>query len=197
MKKLLTFILIAFACSPLFAQVQFNPKVGMSFMSFSDAPAGANFSGKAGLSVGADFRFGQRLQFQPGIHYVMSKTAWETSTGTIVTDDVKVNTIKLKGLLNLNIIDGDDFKFRANFGPAYDFLISAKLSDLGTDVKDNFNKGTFYLQGGLGVDILFLTADIGYAQGLSKTFVSTGGAPDAKTRGLYFSLGIVFGDGKK
>lgn len=197
MKKLLAFILIAFASSPVFAQVQFNPKIGMSFMSFSDAPAGANFSGKAGLSIGADFRFGQRLQFQPGIHYVMSKTAYETSSGTIVTDDVKYNTLKLKGLLNFNLIDGDAFKFRANFGPAYDFLLSAKLSDIGTDVKDNFNKGTFYLQGGLGVDIAFLTADLGYAQGLSKTFVASGGAPDAKTHGIYFSVGIVFGNGKK
>ena len=110
--------------------------------------------------------------------------------------DVKHNYIKLKTLIGLNILDGEQFKLRLNAGSAYDFLLSAKDKEDDTDLKDDFKNGTFYLQGGLGVDILFLTADIGYAQGLSKTFAGES-APDSKISGFYFAVGIVLGNGKK
>jgi hypothetical protein len=196
MKKLFTLAVIAFAAGQLFAQVQFNPQIGMSFMSIKNPPTGVTYDGKVGAMLGADFRFGERFQFQPGVFYVNSITAYENTNGTSTSGDLSYKSLKLKALLAYNLIDGGQFKIRANFGPAYDFLLSAKEKKSGTDLKDDFTNGTFFLQGGVGADILFLTADLGYAYGLTKTFVGEA-APDANNAGLYFTVGVVFGKGKK
>jgi hypothetical protein len=47
----------------------------------------------------------------------------------------------------------------------------------------------------LGVDFLFLTADVGYASGLTETFAGEG-APDSNTAGMCFTVGVIFGKGK-
>lgn len=52
------------------------------------------------------------------------------------------------------------------------------------------------IKGGVCVDILFLTGEIGYAQGLTNTF-DFNDAPDSRDSGFYFTVGIVLGDGKK
>jgi hypothetical protein len=195
MKKLLTLTLVVFATVQLFAQVQFNPQIGLTFMSIKNPPEGVTYDGKVGMSLGADLRFGKRFQIQPGVHYVNSVTAYENTNGTSTSGDITYKSLKLKALAAINIIDGEQLKFRANFGPAYDFLLSAKEKESGTDLKDDFSNGTFFLQGGLGVDFLFLTADVGYASGLTKTFAGEG-APDSNTAGMYFTVGVIFGKGK-
>lgn len=195
MKKLITLVFVVFATMELYSQVQFNPQLGMNFMNFSNPPANVEYKGKVGFSLGGDVRFGEKFQFQPGLHFINSVTSYETTEGEVVTEDVLHKYIKLKALGAYNIVDSEQFKFRVNFGPSYDFLLSAKTKDTETDLKEDFKNGTFYLQGGLGVDFFFLTADLGYAQGLSQTFAGEG-APDSKTSGLYFSVGVVFGTGK-
>jgi hypothetical protein len=196
MRKLFTVALAVFASMQLFAQVQVNPQIGATFMTIKNPPAGVTYDGKVGVSLGSDFRFGERFQFQPGIHYVSSVTAYQTEGSEAVSGDVLFRNIKLKALVAYNFIDAGQFKIRANFGPSYDFLLSAKERDLDTDLKDDFKNGTFYLQGGLGVDFLFLTADVGYASGLTQTFAGED-APDSNTAGLYFTVGVIIGTGKK
>ena len=173
--------MITFFSLQLIAQVQFNPQIGLSLMNVGNPPAGVNFDGKAGLSIGADLRLGGRFQIIPGVHYLSAVSTYSTASAT-TTSNISTNYIKLKALADYNIIDGSIFKFRANFGPSYDFLVSKKSS-----VSGNVNSGDFFLQGGLGIDVLFLTADVGYAQALTNKFES--GA--AKSRGVYINLGIV------
>jgi hypothetical protein len=195
MKKLFAAALTVFVSMQLFAQVQFNPQIGATFMTIKNPPAGISYDGKVGLSLGTDFRFGERFQFQPGLHYVSSVTAYQIEGSEAVSGDVIFKNIKLKALVAYNFIDAGQFKFRANFGPSYDFLLSAEEKDLNTYLKEDFKNGTFYLQGGLGIDFLFLTADVGYASGLTQTFAGEN-APDSNTAGLYFTVGVIIGTGK-
>ena len=196
MKKLLTLALLVFASVQLFAQMQFNPQIGMSFMSIKNPPAGVTYDGKVGGLLGADLRFGKKFQLQPGIFYVNSVTAYQNTNGASATSgDITYKSIKLKALAAYNIVDGGQLKFRVNFGPAYDFLLSAKEKKSGDDLKNDFKNGTFFLQGGLGVDLLFLTADLGYAYGLTQTFAGET-APDSNNAGMYFTIGVILGNGK-
>ena len=127
MKKLLTLALLVFASVQLFAQMQFNPQIGMSFMSIKNPPTGVTYDGKVGGLLGADLRFGKKFQLQPGIFYVNSVTAYQNTNGASATSgDITYKSIKLKALAAYNIVDGGQLKFRVNFGPAYDFLLSAK-----------------------------------------------------------------------
>lgn len=195
MKKLLTLALIVFATMQLFAQIQFNPQVGITTLAVKNPPSGVTYDGKIGMSLGADLRFGGKIQLQPGVHYINSVTAFKASGSEAVSGDVVFKSLKIKALAAYNLIDAEQFKLRLNFGPSYDFLMSVKDKETKTDMKSNYKNGTFFLQGGVGVDFLFLTADVGYAQGLSKTFDGES-APDSKMAGLYFTVGVVFGKGK-
>jgi hypothetical protein len=196
MKKLITLSLAIFAAVQLFAQVQFNPQIGITTLSLKNPPSGVTFDGKVGMSLGADLRFGERFQIQPGVHYINSVTAFESTDAEFETGEVVYKSLKIKALAAYNLIDKGALKLRINAGPAYDFLMSAKEKESKIDVKEDYKNGTFFLQGGVGVDFLFLTADLGYAHGLSQTFAGEG-APDSKMAGMYFTVGIIFGKGKK
>ena len=196
MKKLFTLSIIIFASLQLFAQFQFNPQIGITSLSVKNPPSGVTYDGKVGMNLGADLRFGSRFQIQPGVHYVSSVTAFQIAGSEAVAGEVLYRSLKIKALLAYNLIHSEQFKLRINAGPAYDFLMSAKEKDSKINVKDDYKKGTFFLQGGLGVDFFFLTADLGYAQGLSQTFAGED-APDAKMAGVYFTVGVIFGNGKK
>lgn len=189
MRKL--FLLFGALLFTLFASAQFkfNPQVGMTFSSISNPPTGFEFSAKAGFMAGADFRLGKRFQLQPGAFYVSSATASENSEGEVITEDLKHSYVKIKALLGFDIVESDVFKLRINAGPTYDLLLAAKYGD--EDVKQDWKDGTFFLQGGVGLDILFLTAELGYAQGMTQTFVEEY-AKDSKTSGFYFTVGVVF-----
>lgn len=191
MKKIVLFLGLGFYAIAGFAQLQVNPQVGMNFMSFSNAPEGTEFKADIGYSIGADLRFGERFQFQPGAHWFHSTTTAE-AVGGDVTSDVVHQYIKIKAMGAFNLIDGGGFKLRVNVGPTYDILVNVDNEFL---EKDDFSSGVFNIQGGVGVDFLFLTAELGYAQGLNNTF-DFDDAPDSKTSGLYFTVGIILGDGK-
>ena len=195
MKKLFTSVLIIFTTVQLFAQVQFNPQIGITTLSLKNPPSGVTFDGKVGMSLGADLRFGERFQIQPGVHYISSVTAFESSGAEVETGEYVYKSLKIKALAAYNLIDKGQLKLRINAGPAYDFLMSAKEKESKTDVKEDYKNGTFFLQGGVGIDFLFLTADLGYAHGLSQTFAGEG-APDSKMAGMYFTVGVIFGNGK-
>jgi len=196
MKKLITLSAAIFVTLQLLAQVQFNPQIGITTLSLKNPPSGVTFDGKIGMNLGADLRFGERFQIQPGVHYINSITAFESTDAEIESGDVVYKSLKIKALAAFNLIDAGQLKLRINAGPSYDFLLSAKEKESKIDVKEDYKNGTFFLQGGVGVDFLFLTADLGYAHGLSQTFAGEG-APDSKMAGMYFTVGVIFGKGKK
>ena len=196
MKKLITLSLAIFAAVQLIAQVQFNPQIGITTLSLKNPPSGVTFDGKIGMNLGADLRFGEKFQIQPGVHYINSITAFQSTDAEVETGEVVYKSLKIKALAAFNLIDAGQLKLRINAGPSYDFLLSAKEKESKINVKEDYKNGTFFLQGGVGVDFLFLTADLGYAHGLSQTFAGEG-APDSKMAGMYFTVGVIFGKGKK
>ena len=171
------------------AQFHINPQIGARFTSFSNPPTGVSFRAKAGFMAGLDLHIGDKVQFQPGAFYVAAATASETTTGAVVAEDINHNYLKLKALVGFNLVDADVFRLRLNAGPSYDILLNAKQGDV--DSKDHWNSGTFYLQEGVGTNILFRTAELGHICGLTKAFEGTI-ADDAKTFGFYVSVGVVF-----
>ena len=110
MKKLITLAVIVFAAVQLFAQIQFNPQIGITTLSVKNPPAGVTWDGKIGMSLGADLRFGERFQIQPGVHYISSVTAFEATGAAAETGEVVFNSLKLKALAAFNLIDGGQLK---------------------------------------------------------------------------------------
>lgn len=201
MKKSLWSILVmlCIATSSLVAQIQFNPQIGVNFTDLSADPRailGINFEtkGEAGIMLGADFRFGTRFYIQPGLFVVGSKTVYSFDNGVIV-DEAEITRYgaKLKGQLGYKIID-DEFKLRVSAGPSYDFQLSLDDDDSPVFNEDEFNTGIFGIDAAIGVDILFLTAEVGYLWALSNTFDEDLFENEPKYQSIYFTVGIVIGD---
>jgi hypothetical protein len=195
------------------AQVQFNPQVGFTLQSLSDdavRPRGTNstvdadFSADIGWTLGLDARIGSRFYFQPGAFFARNVTVTKLKGDTLFTDadledKIVRSSLRLKALAGYNLVHKDGFKLRLNAGPSYDFIMSVDNSDDKIDFEEeDFKGGSFNFDAGLGVDIWFLTAEMGYSYGLTDAFDKDEGFEfDSRYNTFYFTLGVVLGNGMK
>lgn len=191
--------ILGLASSSLVAQIQFNPQIGLNFTDLSADPRailGVNFEtqGEAGIMLGADFRFGERFYIQPGLFVVGSKTVYSFDSGVIVDEsEITRYGAKLKGQLGYKIID-DEFKLRVSAGPSYDFQLSLDDNESPYFDEGEFKTGIFGIDAAVGIDVLFLTAEVGYCWALSDTFDENLFENKPKYQTIYFTVGVVFGD---
>lgn len=204
MKKFNFLFLLMVVFGGASAQTQFNPQARMVFTTFLNTPNNFEASANLGFMVGGDFRLGKRFYFQPGVYYMNTATAI-LPTGV---DSFKItttrNSLRIKALAGFNIINQQKLKLRINTGPSFDYVlnIKEKINDGVSFVpNDNrYNTNILNWQAGLGVDVSFVTLELGYTFGLSRVYkddnvllVTTN---DIKYGGLYFTLGIVFGQNR-
>ncbi|MEO7081529.1 MAG: outer membrane beta-barrel protein [Flavobacteriales bacterium] len=197
-------ILLTFTCATLAtaasAQFKVNPQIGGSFTNLTHTPSGVTTSAAFGFQLGADFRIGDRLYFQPGAYFGRSATLVKISylDTSVIQDNLIRTTAKVKALLGYNIIHEENFKLRVNAGPTYEALLSVDSKDDKIDFnKDNYNGGSFNMDAGLGVDISVITLETGVSYGLSNAYKDQGKLMgDSKYFTWYATLGLVFGGGK-
>lgn len=183
------------------AQIQINPQIGAIFQNLTEAPEGAEFKAKAGMMLGCDFRVGgERFKFQPGFFFVRSATLVQgTDTGGVsIESDLIRSSVKVKALVSYNVVHKDGFKLRLNLGPAYDILLSVDQKDeeIGW-TEDDYNTGVWSFDGGLGMDVWFLSLEAGSSFGLTQVFKDNPAvdAIDSKYFGWYATIGVVIGNG--
>lgn len=197
-------ILLSFTCATLAtaasAQLKVNPQIGGNFTNLTHTPSGVATSAAFGFQLGADFRIGDRLYFQPGAYFGRSATLVKLSylDTSVIKDNLIRTTAKVKALLGYNIIHEGNFKLRVNVGPTYEALLSVDSKDdkIAFNKKD-YNGGSFNMDAGLGVDISVLTLETGVSYGLSNAYKDQGKLMgDSKYFTWYATLGLVFGGGK-
>lgn len=200
MKSIIGFIicLAGLQLSGLQAQLGINPQIGINFTQLSEEPkSGFDVEGRGGIYAGVDLRLGSKFYLQPGLFVVASKTVYEYKDSLFINaSEVTRFGAKLKGLLGYKIIDSS-FKLRLMAGPTYNFLLSIDEEQNPYFDEDDFNKGTFNLDFGVGVDILFLTAELGYSYGFSDVFerdISEVFDDPPKYQSWIVTVGIIFGD---
>jgi hypothetical protein len=204
MKKLLLSFTIFFALQlSASAQVQVNPQIGITLQNLSNPPEGIDYKSTAGFQAGADVRVGGRFYLQPGLFFNRSATIIKyTNADTITIEDNLIrSTLKFKMLGGCKVLDRRMLKLRFMLGPTYDVLMSVDNKDNKIAFnKNDFKGGSLNLDGGIGVDILIFTAEIGYSFGLSNAYKDNRNflneKIDSKYLTGYLSLGLVFGKGK-
>lgn len=213
MKKLLLLIFLSGMTHSGFGQLQFNPQIGISFLNLSDdrqtlkgttTTIDADFTADVGFVAGFDARIGNRFNFQPGLFFARNATITKYKGDTLSIGDEFENTmvrtsLKIKTLASYNIVHKDGFKLRLSAGPTYDFIMSIDNSEEEIDFDErDFKGGSFNFDAGLGVDIWFLTAEMGYSYGLTEAFDNNSEIQfDSKYNTFYFTVGVVFGKGMK
>lgn len=193
--KFLVFVAFVFLSSATgYAQLQFNPQIGVNFTDVDvdlDDILGVDpkTQGKAGVLIGADLRIGNKLYVQPGLFVIGSKIEY-----SFEDDDYEISRYgaKLKGLLGYKF-GGDGFAFRVMGGPTYDFQLGINSEDNPYFDEDDFKKGIFNLDAAVGVDVLFLTAELGYSWAFTETFDRDFFDNKPRYETIYFTVGIVLG----
>ena len=192
-------VILCLAASSLIAQLQINPQLGVGFTDLNTEPRDVfgvelDTEGKAGIVAGVDLRIGGKFYVQPGLFVMGSKTVYRFDDGVIFDQsEITRYGAKLKGLLGLKLIDSI-FKLRVMGGPTYDFELGLRSENNPYFDEDEFRAGIFGLDVGVGVDVLFLTAELGYNWALSKTFDDGLFTNEPRYETIYFTVGMVIGN---
>ncbi|OYT16112.1 MAG: hypothetical protein B7C24_09480 [Bacteroidetes bacterium 4572_77] len=224
MKKLLLSVFVLVLGVSALAQVipNIGIKGGLTTSSLT-TNLSENFASEnvLGYQFGAFARihFG-KLYVQPEFVYNHRSTKLEYEITPIIDgenqkvgmrSEIKMGTFDIPVLLGFKIIKTKLMNVRIFAGPEISFSTNQKLSydyttgdgenfegQPGELSSDDFNKTTWYLQAGAGIDVLMFTFDVRYEKGLSDIYsgqVSNGIKMEdvnLKNNVWVFSLGIKF-----
>ena len=222
MRKGLLIIISVFIGTIAMAQVLPNIGIrgGLTASSLNTTNASANFDSENVLGyqggVFARINIG-KFYIQPELIYNHRSTKLEYEIEPLIdleeqavgvhseiaigTFDIPVllgfKIIKTK-LLNLRVFIGPEISFATNKNITYDYTTSDGEEFEGQEGEislDDFNKTTWYMQAGAGVDVLMFTFDIRYEKGLSDLFegeVGDMGTINLKHNVWVFTLGLKF-----
>ena len=189
MKKYsLILVLLISIVSVAQVKIKVNPNVGLTFSQLSD-----NNSNKIRMSyvAGVDLRFGKRINFVPGLYFGNVGTDLEyTENSATYEIDNSINTLQLRTLLAVNVINTKALRIRLIAGPALHYTIQSLDIE-----KDNIKNAIAFLNFGAGVDLGFFTIDARYEYGLTSVFDESGTQSitiDSKNNILIISVGLVF-----
>lgn len=161
-----------------------------------------------------------KLYIQPELIYNHRSTKLEYEVTPVadnenqkvgVRSDMKIGTFDIPvlvgfklfdtKLMNLRVFAGPNISFETNKSLSYEYTtndgenISGDVPDDQRLSVDDFNKTTWYLQAGAGVDVLFFTLDVRYEKGLSDMFegnVYDLGSVNVKNNVWLITLGFKF-----
>jgi hypothetical protein len=197
---------MVFAGPSAYAQLQVNPQIGLNFAFLTTPPENVDYGARVGYQLGSDVRFGRRAYFQPGLFLgsyvsnVMVTPVNGTAGITIVpVEDDLVRTFgKLRAQVGYRLIDRVEFKWRLAAGPSMDVLLAADGRNGDLEFRSRDLRGaTYNLEFSTGLDITFITLEMGAAYGLGRLYKDEEpvNAIDTRQVVIYFTAGLLFGRG--
>lgn len=191
MKKALIIVLFTiFASSLAFAQPVFDLglKGGVNFSKMSFNAEDYNSESIVKSHMGAFARVGwNRVFIQPEV-YFSGKGGDVTSNmfNTISSFDYK--SVDVPVLFGVKIINGEVFSLHGVAGPVFSGITTQDISGENAFDKNFYESHYFSMQYGLGVDVLFLTLDARFEQGMNDMYQNPGF--NASNRTFMVSLGF-------
>jgi len=179
MKKLLIIVISLFIVSAGFAQIKgltLGPKIGVNFSKISDNVDELKGSMKPGFELGAFVRIGQKLYVQPEAMFKTKGGKFDVD-GTNTSDvsyKVKLQTVDVPLMIGVRLLNLKVMNLRLMLGPVASFVLNKDIdSDDNSNTvfdKDDFKDMNWGFQGGVGIDVLFLTLDVRYELGLNNIY---------------------------
>lgn len=179
------------------AQTYFNPKIGLHISAidgnFKDS---VSLNSRVGWQIGLDLRKGSGIFFlNPGLHYKVTGIDLQkkvntsgsikdlTGQSTIQTLDLPIN-----GGLFLTGKDQAILRIFVHGGVTPSYIVGIKSVDKFDLNPTEFNRFQLGLNGGVGIDLLFLNVGLNYEYYLMDYFKNQPG----KNRTISLNLGFVF-----
>ena len=159
-KYYLIFAVLFLSATSAMSQVEIKGLIGTNFSKLSGTHDGKTFSGKAGYQFGGSLLFGDKFYVEPGIQFGRSSRIITESSTSI---DFDQNFVKIPVYAGYHILgaESDVFALRVFAGPAVS--IQGKVTKGSEQIgKDDIKKAIWAVDGGVGLDILFLFVEVNY-----------------------------------
>jgi len=185
-KQILAFLIFISVLG--YSQVKVNPNVGLTFSKLTN---GASTKIRTSYVAGFDLRFGDVINFIPGLYFGNVGTDVDYTENSVVYQyNNSINTLQLRTLVGLNIPNLKVLRIRAVAGPTLHLTVQS--SDL---EKENFKTAIAFLNAGVGLDLGILTIDLRYEYGLTNVFGKYGPENiriETNNNIVILSVGLVF-----
>jgi hypothetical protein len=183
-----------FVTAALTAQTRVTPRVGVNVSGLEASLQDFDADVRAGWNAGFDLRVGDGIFFlNPGLHYYSftARLLDQVDQDTRVDFSEETTIQSLRAPLNIGLrLTGDNgllgIYAKGGVTPAYVLGVKeANNFDFSTDALNRFTWGANV---GVGVDLLFLTAELNYEKGLTDFFDGIEGRNNLLT----LSVGLKF-----
>ncbi|MEI6890093.1 MAG: porin family protein [Bacteroidales bacterium] len=176
MKRILLIFALAMLATQLsYGQFALGLKIGYNANKLSTNLDTVKSQFNSGFNVGVFAHIGKRLYVAPELLYTMSGQVF-TASGNISTNGwkqkISMGSLDIPVMVGFKIIHSDFITWRIEVGPEVSFLVNSKVTNLndftGPIQSADLSKANWYVLGGTGIDILFLSLDIRYSYGLNQ-----------------------------
>ena len=195
-----TIIRLSFALALLlsfqttYAQIKVSPKIGVNVSGIDAQLNDLEAQARAGWHAGLDFRIGNGIFFlNPGVQYhsYTARLMSDIDQDTRIDFEEETTIQSIKVPLNLGLrVTGDNgligLHVKAGIVPTYVMGVK-EVNNIDFNV-DDLSRLTWGTNIGVGIDFLFMTADLTYEKGLSDYFADVEG----KNNVLALSVGLKF-----
>lgn len=170
-----------------YSQLEIKPAIGINATNFSEDPVNGETSANVGWQLGGTIKMGDKLYGEGGIFWTYKSTKYEEADTTF-TFNTEISGIRIPALIGYHLIGGSGgtLGLRA-FGGASVFIITqVNAFEL---TKDDFNKASWGVFFGAGLDFSILFVDVKYEWALTDvSSISSFNVGKAKT--LFINAGV-------
>lgn len=191
MKKYL-FASLLFLSATAYSQIDLGLYAGPNFANANMKSPDLESDSRTGFQAGTFIRFGELLYGQVGMEYQMVKTNFSglDATDIFQSDDIKFNYINVPIYLGVSLVPVVDrlVDVRIYAGPEIACLLDVPLNEFDF-TRDDFSAVRVNGVVGAGVDVLFLSLDMGYNFNTADLFKNDF---DGKAHYAFINAGLKF-----
>lgn len=187
--RILTIIVFSFLCLAVnsYAQLEIKPAIGINATSFSENPENGQASANVGWQLGGTVTFGEKFYGEGGIFWTYKSTEL-AENDTTVTFNTEISGIRIPAMIGYHLIGtGSGTLGLRAFGGASVFIVT-QVNALEL-TKDDFNKASWGVFLGAGLDFSIVFVDVKYEWSLTEVSSVTS-FNVGKSNSLFVNAGV-------
>jgi hypothetical protein len=190
MKNIILTIIVfsfLFLAGNTYAQLEIKPAIGINATNFSEDPVNGETSANIGWQLGGTVSFGDKLYGEGGIFWTYKSNEYKSDADTM-TFNTEMNGINIPVMVGYHLLGKGSgaFGLRAFGGASVLILTKVDALDL---TKDDFNKASWGVFLGAGLDFSILFLDVKYEWALTDVS-SVSSFNVGKATALFINAGV-------
>lgn len=183
----LTVFSLVFLLGQAYAQLEIKPAIGINATSFSEDPVSGETSANVGWQLGGTIKMGDKLYGEGGIFWTYKSTKYEEADTTF-TFNTEISGIRIPAMIGYHLLgEGAGSLGLRAFGGASVFIVTQVNAFELTE--DDFNKASWGVFLGAGLDFSILFLDVKYEWSLTDVSSVTN-FNVGKSKSLFVNAGV-------